>query len=263
MLADDVLKDIRAYALKNAVKFDGKASGGAVMGKVLGKHPELRDKAADVGRAMGKILKEVNAMSVEDQLADLQELAPELLEKKKKEEKRGLPDLPNAEEGKVVTRIPPDRDRRPSSASRLLRPYGLAGPGAPSGPRAARLLMKTNRRAPAVAPRRVAKRPARTGHPAASAHSYHPGQLEGSLNHGLPSGRLRSFPEPALPALSAAEGEPIRSVPDDTWDDAPSFQSIDVISVGRMVCVASVRATRHDGRRSAVRCRVGVVQHAL
>ncbi len=54
------------------------------------------------------ILREVNALSAEEQLVELQRTAPELLIEKKKEQKRDLPELEGAEQGKVVTRIPPE-----------------------------------------------------------------------------------------------------------------------------------------------------------
>ena len=107
-LEKTILNDIRAYALKNALKFKGKASGGAVMGKILAAHPELRARTKDVGKALGPILKEVNALNSEEQHEELKKLAPDLLIEEKKEKKRGLPDLEGAVMGKVVTRIPPE-----------------------------------------------------------------------------------------------------------------------------------------------------------
>lgn len=103
-----ILKDIRAYALKNALKFEGKASAGAVMGKILAAHPELKQNAKDIGKALGAIISEVNLMKPDEQRGVLEKLAPELLVEKKKEEKRGLPELEGAVMGKVVTRIPPE-----------------------------------------------------------------------------------------------------------------------------------------------------------
>ncbi len=100
------MKDvILKYALHNAVKFNGKANPGAVIGKVLAENP--KQNPADIGKQAAQIVKQVNALKPEEQRKQLEELSPELLEKKKKE-KRGLPELPNAKQGKVVTRIPPE-----------------------------------------------------------------------------------------------------------------------------------------------------------
>lgn len=107
-LAPAVLGEMRALALQNAHKYGGKASQGAVMGKVLAAHPELKGRSAEIGKALAAILSEVNALPAEKQLAELERVAPELLVEKKKEQKRDLPELEGAEQGKVVTRIPPE-----------------------------------------------------------------------------------------------------------------------------------------------------------
>ncbi|NJE07309.1 glutamate--tRNA ligase [Thermococcus sp. M39] len=103
---------ILKYALINAIQHDGKANPKAVIGKVLGTHPELRPKAKEIVPLVNKIVEEVNKMSIEDQEAKLREIYPEFFEKKeeKHEEKKGLPPLPKAEKGKVVTRFAPNPD---------------------------------------------------------------------------------------------------------------------------------------------------------
>ncbi|MBS3157891.1 glutamate--tRNA ligase, partial [Candidatus Woesearchaeota archaeon] len=71
----------------------------------------LRSKAKLLKcKKKSKNIAEISKLSVEEQLAKLQEIAPELLEKKEKK-KRELPELPGAVEGKIkdfVTRIPPE-----------------------------------------------------------------------------------------------------------------------------------------------------------
>ncbi|MBN2423149.1 glutamate--tRNA ligase [Candidatus Woesearchaeota archaeon] len=100
--------EIRKYALQNAIKFSGRANPGAVIGKLLSTNPELKTKIKDIAKQVNKIIKEISKLSLEEQTSQLQELAPELLEKKKKESKKELPKLKNAENGKVITRIPPE-----------------------------------------------------------------------------------------------------------------------------------------------------------
>ena len=64
------MKDlILKYALANAVKFNGKANPGAVIGAVFGLDPELKKKAKEIGQEVAKVVKEVNAMSLDDQKA--------------------------------------------------------------------------------------------------------------------------------------------------------------------------------------------------
>ncbi len=103
----DVKKAALKYALQNAVEFKGRANAGAVIGKVISENPELKERINDVAAAANASVKEVNNIKPEEQVKKLQEIAPELLEKKKSE-KRGLLELENAVQGKVVTRFPPE-----------------------------------------------------------------------------------------------------------------------------------------------------------
>ncbi|WP_010477081.1 glutamate--tRNA ligase [Thermococcus zilligii] len=100
------------YALINAYQHGGKAEPKAVVGKVLGENPELRGKAKEITPLVNEIVGKVNSLSLEEQEAKLKELYPEFFEgkKEKREEKKGLPPLPKAEKGKVVTRFAPNPD---------------------------------------------------------------------------------------------------------------------------------------------------------
>ena len=97
---------ILKYALQNAIKFKGKANPGALVGKILGEDPSLKSQMRELGPKINKIVGEVNAMNLENQTAKLQEIAPELLEKKVVE-KKGLKELEGAEDGKVIMRFAP------------------------------------------------------------------------------------------------------------------------------------------------------------
>lgn len=95
------------YALQNAIQFNGKANPGAIIGKILAENPEAKSEAKKVAMLANSAAKKVNAMSIEEQKKELESIDPKLLEKKKGE-KKGLANLKNAEEGKVITRIPPE-----------------------------------------------------------------------------------------------------------------------------------------------------------
>ncbi|MBI4450623.1 glutamate--tRNA ligase [Candidatus Woesearchaeota archaeon] len=99
---------IRKHALHNAVKYGGKANPGAVIGKILAEEPSLKEQMKDVGKHVAAIIKDVNSLKSEQKLAELKSIAPELLEVQKKEQTHELPELPNAEQGKVVTAFPPE-----------------------------------------------------------------------------------------------------------------------------------------------------------
>jgi len=103
-LRDLVMK----LSLKNAVEHGGKASGSAVISKVIGERPGLRSRIKELRPLIDEVVGDVNALSVDEQRRRLGEIAPELLERKKAIEAKGLPPLPGASMGKVVTRLPPE-----------------------------------------------------------------------------------------------------------------------------------------------------------
>src|SRR3989338_11716904 len=99
----ELKKTVLKFALHNAVQFKGKASVGAVIGRVLADAPELKKDITLVSKAVQQAVNDVNALSPDEQSYQLKNVAPELMQKKKAE-KRGLPELKNAVVGKVVTR---------------------------------------------------------------------------------------------------------------------------------------------------------------
>ena len=98
---------ILKYALQNAVRFNGEANAGAIIGKLIAEEPELKEKIKEISKEINKIVKKINSLSLEEQKNKIKEIAPELLKKKIKEKKE-LPELKNARIGKVVTRLPPE-----------------------------------------------------------------------------------------------------------------------------------------------------------
>ncbi|MGV8108644.1 glutamate--tRNA ligase [Methanospirillum sp.] len=107
---DDTRSVLLIAALLNAVKHKSVPAAGAVMGAILGTHPELRSKAAEIKGLLGSVLDEVSSLSIEEREEKLKTLAPDqyasLFEKKEKK-KAGLPDLPKSEGG-VVMRFAPN-----------------------------------------------------------------------------------------------------------------------------------------------------------
>ncbi|WP_214036891.1 glutamate--tRNA ligase [Methanospirillum sp.] len=97
-------------ALSNAVKHKSVPAAGAVMGAVLGTHPELRSRAGEIKGILGQVLEEVSALSAEEREEKLRSMAPDLytsLFEKKEKKKAGLPDLPESGNG-VVMRFAPN-----------------------------------------------------------------------------------------------------------------------------------------------------------
>ena len=108
MVTEKIQKTARIYALQNAVQFEGKANLKAVVGKVIAALKDSGVGPKDIFPVASKVVEEVNRISVEKQRAELERLAPELLQKEKKERDFTLPNLPFAEMGAVVTRFPPE-----------------------------------------------------------------------------------------------------------------------------------------------------------
>ncbi|MFH0986562.1 MAG: glutamate--tRNA ligase [Candidatus Micrarchaeota archaeon] len=100
---------ILKHALKNALEHSGKAMAGAVLNRVIGEAPETKASMAKLGKEIGETLKRVNAMALEDIEAQILKNWPEMLEKRD-EERRDLPELENAQKGKVVMRMAPNPD---------------------------------------------------------------------------------------------------------------------------------------------------------
>jgi glutamyl-tRNA synthetase len=109
---DNELREIiRKFALLNAIKHDGKAQTGPVVGKVLAERPELRARAKELTALVKEVVEEVNSLPLSDQMRIVEEKWPETLVKEKVEEEKRLPPLPNTNKYKeIVTRFSPNPD---------------------------------------------------------------------------------------------------------------------------------------------------------
>ena len=115
---EEIRELIEKYALQNAVKYRAAPNAGAVMGKLMGEHPELRARAKEVSPLVKEVLAGVEKTSLDEWQARLQAIAPELLTElsEKKEPDKGLPALDGAEKG-VVMRFAPNPNGPPTLGS--------------------------------------------------------------------------------------------------------------------------------------------------
>jgi len=127
-IMDDIEETIRKYSLQNALKYSGKATQGAVVGKVLAENPELKKDMGTLGKQIADIIADVNKLSVEQQKEEIENLAPELLEKKKPEKRNIFAFLGINEKDAVVTAFPPEPSKYPhiGHAKAILLNYELA-----------------------------------------------------------------------------------------------------------------------------------------
>ncbi|MBI2669469.1 glutamate--tRNA ligase [Candidatus Woesearchaeota archaeon] len=112
---------ILKHALKNSLDFNGKANPKVVLGAVLKEDPSFKKDVPGLLKEIEKTIAEMEKFNPRQQQEKLQQLAPELLQKKEAKAEGPLKPLPNAIKGNVVVRIAPS----PSGALHIGHAYGL------------------------------------------------------------------------------------------------------------------------------------------
>lgn len=96
-------KKIKGYALKNAIAYDGKAKQGSVVSALFNEGLEKKDMKK-YGKKISETIKDVNKLSLENQEKEYEKLKDFISER---EEKEGLPDLPDVHKQGVIMRLAP------------------------------------------------------------------------------------------------------------------------------------------------------------
>ncbi|WP_372480737.1 glutamate--tRNA ligase [Halomicrobium sp. HM KBTZ05] len=99
-------------ALTNAVKHDSEAQVGAIMGPLMGEHPDFREYGDEIPGVISPVIERVNGMDADERRERLAEIAPDVLddlESEDEEDDQPLPDLPNVSEyDEVRMRLAPN-----------------------------------------------------------------------------------------------------------------------------------------------------------
>ena len=100
-------------AIQNAIEYSGKAAPGSVIGRIMSIRQDLRPHGKILSPLIAKKVAQANKLATDEGLDYLRSIleteAPELLEQRQKQAKRtGLPELLNAQKGKVVLRFAPN-----------------------------------------------------------------------------------------------------------------------------------------------------------
>ncbi len=119
---DEVRELVEGYALQNAVEHGEDAEVGAVIGKLMGEHPEMREDAEEISDEAPAVVADVNSLDADERRSRLQEIAPELLEELERDDEEqqdeGLPELPGADDvDEVVMRFAPNPNGPPTIGS--------------------------------------------------------------------------------------------------------------------------------------------------
>lgn len=111
LATEEIREVIRKLALINAVNYNGKAQAGAVTGKLLAEKPSLKAEVKEIGPIVAEIIREVNVLSLAEQMKIVEKNWPGVLVKERVEEEKRLPKLPNVERYEwIVTRFSPNPD---------------------------------------------------------------------------------------------------------------------------------------------------------
>ena len=99
---NDIEQVILKHALKNAFDY-GKASPGNVVGKVIGEAPSAKSDMKGLMKKIGEAVAKVNSYSKDDIAREMANFTYEARQEKEKSIA-----LPDAQDGRVVTRFPPE-----------------------------------------------------------------------------------------------------------------------------------------------------------
>ena len=108
----DIENIVRKYALQNSLEYNGEGKSGSVLGRIMSERKDLRKLAKILKNYVEEEVERANSLAKENGTEYIRELLtkenPDALIRKKQVRREGLPELKNAEKGKVVLRFAPN-----------------------------------------------------------------------------------------------------------------------------------------------------------
>ncbi len=103
MVIKNLDKKIKAYALKNAIHYEGKANPGAVLSALFNEGLE-KSEVKEIMPKINEIIKEISKLSLDKQEKEFEKLKDAVSER---EHREGLPELPDVPKSGVIMRFRP------------------------------------------------------------------------------------------------------------------------------------------------------------
>ncbi len=104
---------VEKYALQNAVRYEGKANPGSVVGQILREHPQYKSDMKALGQLAAQTVERINKLPHHEQRSRLEAIAPELLERKEIIQKSIFEGLGWEHGTPLVTGFPPEPSKYP------------------------------------------------------------------------------------------------------------------------------------------------------
>lgn len=108
----DIENIVRKYALQNSLEYKGEGKAGSVLGRIMSERKDLRQQAKILKNYVEEEVEKANSLAKENGTEYIRKLLvkenPDALIRKKQVRRVGLPELKNAEKGRVVLRFAPN-----------------------------------------------------------------------------------------------------------------------------------------------------------